>query len=516
MNRILISLTLLLSIIFTASAQSESKVISKIIEIGQTDNTTMNHVDILSNRIGGRLIGSNALTDAENWAISQFEKWGLEVITEEVGEIGVGFNRGPWFGRMLDDQDGMTLHFATPSYTAGTKGVQIGHVVIEPKSQAEFDRMKKTIKGAWVLISGKSQGWPTDWSAEGDAHRAKIIAKNDSIAKINDLARRYNWEHPDSAKEMTPLIEEPALFYRQMVEAGALGFIQSAPVPLRLLYDRKNAYNITFDSLPTVPEIKLDEHQYSIIEQKVKERRTFYLEFDIRNHFSIGPVKYRNIIGVLRGSKYPDEYVMVGGHLDAYDIGTGAVDCGNGAAVALETARLLALSGAKPKRTILFCLWTGEEYGLYGSKYFVENHPDYLPKISNYFNRDGGPTVINSITVPPAMYDDFVKVCEPVLNMNPDFPFKVNKRLGDPRPRPTTAGGSDHAYFAMNGVPTLSFGTGDPKGYNFDYGEIWHTERDMYGKDIPEYLEHSSIVNAVVTYGLANLDHLLSRDGLYH
>ena len=67
----------------------------------------------------------------------------------------------------------------------------------------------------------------------------------------------------------------------------------------------------------------------------------------------------------------------------------------------------------------------------------------------------------------------------------------------------------------MNGVPTISFRETDPKGYNFDYREIWHTERDIFNKLIPEYMEHSAVVTAVVMYGLGNLDHLLSRDGLY-
>jgi len=113
------------------------------------------------------------------------------------------------------------------------------------------------------------------------------------------------------------------------------------------------------------------------------------------------------------------------------------------------------------------------------------------------------------------MYGDFVKVCEPLNSINPEFPFTLNKRTEAPKPRPTMAGGSDHAYFAMNGVPTLTFGTPDLKGYDFNYGEIWHTERDTYDKSIPAYQKQTSIVTAVVVYGLANLDHLLSRKDLY-
>ena len=67
----------------------------------------------------------------------------------------------------------------------------------------------------------------------------------------------------------------------------------------------------------------------------------------------------------------------------------------------------------------------------------------------------------------------------------------------------------------MNGVPALSFGTGDPLGYNFSYSEIWHTDRDLYNMSIPPYMEHTAIVNAVVFWGLANLDERLPQDAVY-
>ena len=98
------------------------------------------------------------------------------------------------------------------------------------------------------------------------------------------------------------LKEYPGLYYKEMCEAGALGFIQSAPVPLRALYDRNmmDDPNTDFDNLPEVPEIKLDEHQYAVIKQMAKERRTFELELDIRNHFKLGPIKYHNVIASIK------------------------------------------------------------------------------------------------------------------------------------------------------------------------------------------------------------------------
>jgi hypothetical protein len=500
--------------LFSGNLVAQKDVINKIIETGKTDNQTMQHLDVLCNRFGGRPIGSDAYDNAAEWAASKFREWGMQVQMDEAGTLPVGFNRGPWFGRLLSE-NGMELHFATPSYTSGTKGVQTGHVLLEPKTQDEFDHMKGRLKGSWVLITGKSDGWPIDYSEHANHRRDSLIAANIEIRKKNHDIEAENAKAGDGTpkKELITLNDEPALFYKQMKDAGILGIIQSAPIPIRVLYDRKNIDYMTFETLPTLPDIKLDEHQYTIIEEMAKERRNFFLEFDIRNHFRMGPVKYYNVIGIIPGTKYPAEYVIMGGHLDSYDVGTGGVDDGSGATPSMEAARLIMNAGGKPKRTILVCLWAGEEFGLLGSKSWVKRNPEKLPNISNMFNRDGGPTVANSLSVPESWMEDFEKICEPLNGINPDFPFTLKKR--DPRPKPKIAGGTDAGSFAVEGVPTLTFGTEDTKGYNFNYGEIWHTERDLYNKSIQEYQEHTAILTAIVVYGVANLKHLLPNEGFY-
>lgn len=489
-------------------------VITRIISIGQADNRTMHHLDVLCNRFGGRLVGSNSFDNAAEWVAAMFRQWGMEVVMDEAGEVPVGFNRGPWFGRMLD-VDGMYLHFATPSYTSGTKGVQRGHVLIEPKTQAEFDRMKGKLKGAWVLVSGESKGWPVDFSEESDKRRDSVKNVNAETEKKNNATRREFWSNRtiDLRRDLLPYAEEPGLFYREMVEAGILGIIQSAPVPITALYDRKNIMNMSFDSLSPVPDIKLDEHQYRIIEQKVKERQELVLEFDIRNHWRPGPVKFHNIIGIIPGTDFPDEYVIMAAHLDAYDVATGGVDDGSGASPVMEAARLIMEAGGKPRRTILVILFAGEEFGLLGSQSWIDRNQDKLDKISNMFNRDGGPLVPTGISVSDSMWNDMEKVCEPLNSINPEFPFELTRRT--PARLPSKPWSSDSGPFAVKGVPTLNFTTADTKGYNFDYMEIWHTERDTYNMSIPVYQEHSAIVLAVTVLGVANLDRLLSREGYY-
>ncbi len=465
MKKALRLLAVILIIASTIAAQD--KVAKKILDIGAKDNQVMRLLDEVCNRIGGRPIGSDGYNNAVEWASREFKKWGMEVELDEAGELPVGFNRGAWFGRALGPV-AMELHFATPAYTSGTSGLQRGPAVLAPRDSMAFERIKGTLKGAWVLIDSLNEGWPLDYQ------RSKKI----------------------------PMID-------QMKKAGILGFVQKAKLPIRVLYGKVDSW----ENIPKHADIKLDENQYNIIRKNIEDRKEVFLEFDIRNYFKPGPVKYYNVYGIIPGTKYKDEYVLVGGHLDAFDVATGAVDNGSGFTPAMEAARLIMAAGGKPKRNIVVTLWAGEEFGLLGSKHYVEKFKDRLPKISNMFNRDGGTNAAVGISYTDATQKDFEEITKPLLNLNPDYPFTLTKQM--PRKRPKQAGGTDSQVFAVEGVPTFGFMTRDVKGYDVRYGDTWHTELDYFQKVIPEYQEHTALVTAVVVWGVANLDHMLSRDGLY-
>lgn len=176
----LLSLALVLllpGLVSTPLVAQVDPVVQKIIEIGTTDNQAMTWADYATNRFGGRLTGSDAYENATAWAVWQFRQWGIEAELDEVGEVPVGFNRGPWFGKMVSPKE-RALYFGTPSFTAGTKGVQKGRVVIlhtDPfsipsrnpspedvelkrrtvaEARAEVEADPSLFDGAWVLISG--------------------------------------------------------------------------------------------------------------------------------------------------------------------------------------------------------------------------------------------------------------------------------------------------------------------------------------------------------------------------
>jgi Zn-dependent M28 family amino/carboxypeptidase len=171
------------------------------------------------------------------------------------------------------------------------------------------------------------------------------------------------------------------------------------------------------------------------------------------------------------------------------------------------------MSGAKPKRSMVFFAFAGEEFGLLGAQAWVKANKDKLKNISNLFNRDGGPLPPVGIRVPKAMYKDYVKICEPINDINPDFPFEV-KEVG-PFKQTKKLWGTDASVFEIEGVPVIPLDERDVKGYDYNYRETYHSERDTYNKSIPEYQKHAATVIAVITLGVANLDHLLSREGLY-
>ena len=104
-----------------------------------------------------RLAGSDSYSSACIWAVNTMRSWGMMAEMQEAGEMPVGFNRGPWFGKMVSPKE-INLDFGTPAYTAGTKGRQRGHVIISPKTVEEFWTVRDSIKGAWVLIDGDKFG----------------------------------------------------------------------------------------------------------------------------------------------------------------------------------------------------------------------------------------------------------------------------------------------------------------------------------------------------------------------
>lgn len=228
-----------------------------------------------------------------------------------------------------------------------------------------------------------------------------------------------------------------------------------------------------------------------------------------------------------------DEIVMLGGHLDSWSAGTGAVDDSAGCAVAMEAIRILKVLGIKPRRTIRVALWTGEEEGFYGSRGYVARHfgdtdrgslmkmdfdaleknwrkplgdstrllakPDYS-KISGYFNYDNGTGRIRGIYI------------QENFQVQPIFEewMKPLRDIGVTTIALQSTDGTDHLPFDWIGIPGFQF-VQDPIDY---VPQLHHTNQDVYDHCIPEDLVQSAIVMASFVYHAAVREEMLPRKPL--
>ena len=379
------------------------------------------------------------------------------------------------------------------AWSAGTEGTVRGKAVLAPKDQKELDEAtaKGSLAGAWVIMPP-----PPPQGMGGFGRRRGDTPKKAETPKV---------ETPKAQVAKAAPRPDPAFMRalrKELETAKVAGIVNASQRELLLT---GGLYRISWDKLPTMPTITLLRKQYDEIAGWLKNGKAVTLEFDIRNHFKKGPIKLYNVIADIPGTEKPDEYVIVGGHIDSWDGATGATDNGTGVATTLEAARILMKAGVRPKRTIRFMLWSGEEQGLLGSAAYVKAHKDLMPRISAVLVHDGGTNYLSGIGATEAMLADFEKVFEPVKDLDSAYPFEVRKVVG------LMGGGSDHASFLGANVPGFFWGQ---RGGKANYQHTHHTQFDTYDAAIPEYQMHSSLVVALGAYGIANLDHLLSREKL--
>jgi hypothetical protein len=469
-----IPLCAIASVAFAGNGTEKADV-DRVLSTARESSQVMEHLDFLVNRIGSRLTSSDGLQNACEWSVERFKSFGIDnARLEKWGEFPVGFNRGPWTGRMVEPSvKGLT--FGTNSWTAGTKGPVKGPAIIAPTNDEELDKVKDKLAGAWILTpstAGGGRGGPPQ--------------------NLTDEARKTREAREDFRKKLETLYET----------AGIAGIVRSTSNDLIITGGN---YQVSYDKLPTRPTINLLKVQYDEIAALVKEEKPVVLEFDVRNYFKKGPIPLYNVIADIVGTEFPDEYVIVGGHIDSWDGATGTCDNGTGCSTTLEAARILMKSGVKPRRTIRFMLWSGEEQGLFGSRDYVKAHPELMNKISAVLVHDGGTNYLSGLSVPKAMKADIDSALAPVVGLDPAMPFVIREVAGLRR-----GGGSDHDSFLAAGVPGFFWRQSGKANYN----HVHHTQFDTYDAAIPEYQKHSSIVAALGSLGIANLDHLLSREGM--
>lgn len=421
--------------------------LQRLIEVSRNYDGARQHIEVITSHFPNRLTGSSQLKLAQGWAVMTFEDWGIPAQLEQWGEVEVGFDRGPKSGRVLSPEP-RELTFITPCWSPGTLGAVKGPALREPETFEELEERSEEFVGAWVLRN----------------------------SKVSRSARRK--------------------FDAFFGELGVAGTVRPGSRDGRLV--TSGSWNIEWDELPTLVKVSVLYEQYEELSKQVDaaaegDGEPVVLEFNIENQFLHGPLPQHNVVAEITGSEWPDEYVIVQGHIDAWDGAQGACDNGTGVATTLEAARMIMFADITPKRSIRFVLYSGEEQGLYGSQGYVDQHVDELENISVVFNHDNGTNFLRGIAVTEAMMEDFEEVFAPIQRLDPSRPFEISQIPGL-RPGP-----SDHSPFITAGVPAFHWDQAKD-----GYRRLHHTQHDTLAEVNHEDQRHSALLIAMAAVGFAN------------
>ena len=434
--------------------------------LGDTDAlvATLQH---LTEGIGPRLTGSPALVAAHRFAAERYQSMGLGAGLEPF-PLARSWERGPAGGEMVGPYRQL-LHLAQVGWTPATAGTAQGAVrTFTPRTAAEMESYRGKLKGAIVLL-----GEPA--------------TNLEPLMMVLPLRVDPKVAEPSPKAEGLKMIDKVAFLRRE----GALAYVLDAGKAQGLL-DMRND-DLALDGREGIPGVLVIHEQYLLLSRLVPTGATVRLRLEGR----LGPaVDCFNTVATLRGVEVPDEYVVLGAHLDSWDLGTGATDNGAGATAVIEAARLLAEAGARPRRSIRFVLFSGEEQGLLGSKAYVERHAGELARHSAVFVIDTGSGRIDALALQGrAEVEPIVRrVLEPLVSLGV---VDTDLRL---------EWGSDHLPFDEAGVPAFCF-----EQVQHDYSRNHHSEADTLDKVKPVELQQAAVVMALTAYRTAQLPEPLPR-----
>jgi carboxypeptidase Q len=462
-----------------ANAEADDKILAEV----RDHNEIMSNLEYLSDVIGARLTGSENLKKANDWTRQKFADYGVANPHLESWTIAHTWERGAASGRIISPSV-HPLALASYAWAPSTKGAVRGPVVyVKAQSMDDLAQYKGKLQGA-IVISAEPALLPP---AGQPAPNPVTVPYGDSIVLVAP--------HRPGA----PLTPGPG--FREFIRArnefykseGVLATLTDSGKPDGLL-NMTGLGGRNYD-IAAIPAAFVSSASYGMI-WRLLQRGRVEVELDLKNSIGDKPVEVYNTVAEIRGSEKPDEIVLLGAHLDSWDLGTGTTDNGTGSMVILEAARALQKSGLQPKRTIRFVLFSGEEQGLNGSRAYVAAHKDELPKFSAALIHDVGTGRVISISLMRNYQDREImdKVVAPLRSLGL---LELSERWMT---------GSDHATFEEAGVPGF-FCIQDPA----QYFETHHSQADTFDQAHEPDLVESAQVMAVWAYNVAQLPELLPR-----
>jgi hypothetical protein len=333
--------------------------VAKLMKEVADHQQAVSNLEEMSDSIGPRLTGSERLRKAQAWAMDKLKSYGAVNVHEEGWDFGPSWTRGRDWAR-LTNCNGVDLSIAGMAWAPAT---------MVPKSKHSKKLIPGAVKGEVVLAEAKTMD---DLKALAPTLNGKIVmyGKLPKPAEGQDRMAYY--------KDLMGIMSQakPAVVLRSSGRENGLLNMTGSPV---------SRWGKT-----TTPTAFISGEHANLLERLIKRGQHPEVEIQIGGESSKDPVKSYNVVAEIKGSTWPDQVVVVGGHQDSWDLGTGATDNGTGTVVAMETLRAIKALGVVPKRTIRVILFSGEEEGLLGSEAYVKAHMDEMKNIQAVLVDDMG------------------------------------------------------------------------------------------------------------------------------
>jgi hypothetical protein len=481
---------LLFLVLFTglfSYAQAQNEVIDKIIKEATTNSQLEKLGHELMDGIGPRLVGSPKMQQTHNWAVQKYDSWGIPARNEKWGEWR-GWDRGithidmlsPWVKSLA----GMQLAWSPTTPKGGVKG----EVIILPEfaDSLAFQAWLPNAKGKLVMISMPQPTGRPDYNWKEFATEESFTKMKDARGEMTKAWSERTQKTGKGRKELPVALEN----------AGAVGIITS-------YWSQGFGANKVFSAYTKrVPTIDLSLEDYGLVYRLAESGKKPTINL-VAESKETGVSPTFNTIAEIKGSEKPDEYVMLSAHFDSWDGGTGATDNGTGTIMMMEVMRVLKAVYPNPKRTILVGHWGSEEQGLNGSRAFVQDHADMMPKIQALFNQDNGTGRVANISG-----QGFVNSYDYLGRWINKVPNNITKDIEYTFPGNPGGGGSDYASFLAAGVPAFSLSSLSWSYYNY----TWHTNLDTYDKIVFDDVRGNVVLAAILAYMASEDDKQTSKE----
>jgi len=443
---VLVPLLLALGLPLAAANPAASNAeVEQVIREALKPSALQSNLQRLTDEIGGRVPGTPAMEEAVAWAQDAFRAAGGENVHAEEFQIPQSWaENGTRFS--VEEPVKLNLHAVSVAWAPPLRPLHHVHIVDVKDGTAEDFLRAGNVAGCILLVHGK------------------VI---------------QSWDDLDEEYSRVPPIIQRALRGR----AAAIAWI--AERDRDLLYRHTDTQT---GELEPIPQIIVAREEGLRMARLLATGRQVYAGLEIPNQVG-GPLTTANVVAEIRGSEHPEQFVVLGAHLDSWELGTGALDNGCNAAMVIDALRAIRASGTKPKRSIRFVLFSGEEEGLLGSEAYAHQHREELDNALAAVIFDSGSGRVTGFTLSGRT---------DLANATRELMAPLNS-MGVKHVTQDADMGTDNFDFLLEGVPTL-VANQDAANYMQNY----HAMSDTFDKVDLGNLRREVAEAAAMVVGIAN------------